>query len=316
MGAHRRTFSTDEVGSSETFAYWAEVICDVFVPLGASRRGTTGFSGRIEVSEWEEVTISRVTAGDQRVRHRRSDARDDCLVSLQVAGAGRVAQGTRVAALHPGDLAFYDATQEYELTFEQHFDQYVVQFPRRLLVERLIEPSDVCGRRIAADQPLARVVAALTRSLAEETHDLDRAARQRLSAQVIEVLATTASINLPAESRDRDHIVAAALTIAAGQLSDPGLDVSTIAGRLGYSVRTLQRAFAEGDSLVSRIRAMRLARARDLLTDPRAARLSVAEVGARVGYPDPSTFARAFRRAHGLAPTQLKLSRQGHVDGG
>ncbi len=316
VGAYRRSYSTDEVDAAEAFAYWADVICEVFVPLAASRRCANGFRGRIEVSEWDQVTISRVSAGDQRVCHDLSDARDDCLVSLQLAGSGRVAQATSVAALEPGDLAFYDASREYELTFEQHFAQYVIQFPRPLLLERLVEPEQVCGRRISAGAPLARMVAALTHSLAGETHELDQIARHRLSIQLIDILATVAGINLPASGSDRDHLVAAALDVAASRLGDPGLDVLSIAGQLGYSVRTVQRAFVGGDSLVDRIRAMRLARARDLLTDPRADQLSVAEIGARVGYPDPSTFTRAFRRAHSTTPRQFRLSRDAHADGG
>jgi len=54
---------------------------------------------------------------------------------------------------------------------------------------------------------------------------------------------------------------------------------------------------------------MRLESAQRLLSDKRYDALSVSEVAARCGFLEPSHFARRFRKAFGLGPTEFRTSR-------
>lgn len=87
-------------------------------------------------------------------------------------------------------------------------------------------------------------------------------------------------------------------------LGDPGLSPSRVAAACHVSLRCLQDAFAvTGDSPAGWIRERRLQQARaELLTSDRSA----AAIGARWGYPNPTSFGRAFRARFGAPPSTYR----------
>jgi AraC-like DNA-binding protein len=88
----------------------------------------------------------------------------------------------------------------------------------------------------------------------------------------------------------------------ADNLREP-LKLEDVAAQLCISVPTLTRRFRQetGFSVMERLQELRLRRATELL---REKRLSVKQVAAAVGIPEPSYFCRCFRRAFGCAPLQ------------
>jgi transcriptional regulator GlxA family with amidase domain len=102
----------------------------------------------------------------------------------------------------------------------------------------------------------------------------------------------------------RDDLVLAAVARMEERM-ERGETVAQIARRLGVSVWKLVRSFradvrmSPGDYF----RQMRLERANDLLIH---SSLPVHEVGLACGYTDYSAFVRAFRRAYGKTPGQLR----------
>lgn len=87
-------------------------------------------------------------------------------------------------------------------------------------------------------------------------------------------------------------------------LAEP-LTQEQLAAAGNLSRATLQRLFTAcyGTSAIDHLNRLRVARARHLLL---ATRLPVAEIGRRVGFPDPNYFARVFRRLQGVAPTVVR----------
>jgi transcriptional regulator GlxA family with amidase domain len=88
------------------------------------------------------------------------------------------------------------------------------------------------------------------------------------------------------------------------------LSLDDIARRVASSRRQLQRAYAEiGDTTFrDHLTAVRMRAAADLL---RSRALTVREVAHRVGYRQPAQFAKAFRRHHGLPPSDYRSRRGG-----
>jgi transcriptional regulator GlxA family with amidase domain len=85
--------------------------------------------------------------------------------------------------------------------------------------------------------------------------------------------------------------------------SDLALD--EIARRVASSRRQLQRAYTEVGQTTFRehLTAVRMERAAELLA---RSSITVREVAHRVGYRQPAQFAKAFRRHHGLAPSDYR----------
>jgi AraC family transcriptional regulator of adaptative response / methylphosphotriester-DNA alkyltransferase methyltransferase len=87
--------------------------------------------------------------------------------------------------------------------------------------------------------------------------------------------------------------------------SDLALD--DVARRVASSRRQLQRAYAEIGKTTFRdhLTRVRMERAAEMLAS-RA--LTVREVARRVGYRQPAQFAKAFRRCHGVAPSEFRVT--------
>jgi len=81
-----------------------------------------------------------------------------------------------------------------------------------------------------------------------------------------------------------------------------------IARRVASSRRQLQRAYAEigGTTFRDHLTSVRMERAAQLLT---RRDITVREVAHRVGYRQPAQFAKAFRRHHGVAPSDFRARR-------
>src|SRR5437763_3559010 len=83
------------------------------------------------------------------------------------------------------------------------------------------------------------------------------------------------------------------------------LTVAEVARSIGTSTRQLQRVFEESGerSFRAQLAAVRMERARDLLLDHGG---TVRSIAAAVGYSQPAQFAKAFRRHHGVAPSEMR----------
>jgi len=91
--------------------------------------------------------------------------------------------------------------------------------------------------------------------------------------------------------------------LSEGLLSD-GATETAVARRLGVTVRTLHRRLAETETSFRQMRSGLLrARAEQLLRD---GELPIAEISYLLGYAEPSTFHRAFRRWTGFAPAEWR----------
>lgn len=108
----------------------------------------------------------------------------------------------------------------------------------------------------------------------------------------------------PATVRHRTSLFEEACAIVEAEFADD-LALDAIARRVASSRRQLQRAYAEIGNTTFRdhLTAVRMERAAELL-ERRA--LTVREVAHRVGYRQPAQFAKAFRRHHGLAPSDYR----------
>ncbi|RMG14460.1 MAG: AraC family transcriptional regulator, partial [Deltaproteobacteria bacterium] len=102
----------------------------------------------------------------------------------------------------------------------------------------------------------------------------------------------------------REEVAAAVRRAVARALPSGAPSLTAVARRLGMSTRTLQRRLSEqGLSLRVLVEDTRYQLARHPL---RARPLRIAEIAFLLGYAEPATFARAFKRWAGCAPSEFR----------
>ena len=98
----------------------------------------------------------------------------------------------------------------------------------------------------------------------------------------------------------------------AKDLKEGDVSVAAIAARHRVSPRYLHKLFeSEGVTFSEFVLDQRLARAHQLLSDPRRAREKIASVALDAGFGDISYFYRAFRRRYDVLPTDVRTQAQG-----
>jgi AraC family transcriptional regulator of adaptative response / methylphosphotriester-DNA alkyltransferase methyltransferase len=110
----------------------------------------------------------------------------------------------------------------------------------------------------------------------------------------------------PATVEYRSTLYADATAIVEREYASQ-LSLDAIARRVASSRRQLQRAYAEigGTTFREQLTRVRMDRAAELLSRPG---VTVREVARRVGYRQPAQFAKAFRRAKGVAPSDFRAA--------
>ncbi len=111
----------------------------------------------------------------------------------------------------------------------------------------------------------------------------------------------------PATIRHRTSLYQDAVAIVEGEFESE-LSLDDIARRVASSRRQLQRAYAEIGCTTFRehLTAVRMNHAAEML---QGRGLTVREIAHRVGYRQPAQFAKAFRRHHGVPPSDFRAKR-------
>jgi AraC family transcriptional regulator, regulatory protein of adaptative response / methylphosphotriester-DNA alkyltransferase methyltransferase len=115
-------------------------------------------------------------------------------------------------------------------------------------------------------------------------------------------------VQRPSTIRHRTSLLQDAVEIVEAEYATE-LSLDDIARRVASSRRQLQRAYAEIGNTTFRdhLTKVRMERAAELLA---VRGMTIRDVAFRVGYRQPAQFAKAFRRHHGLPPSDFRASRR------
>ena len=120
-------------------------------------------------------------------------------------------------------------------------------------------------------------------------------------------------VQRPSTVRHRTSLFDDAVAIVESEFASD-LSLDDIARRVASSRRQLQRAYSEIGNTTFRehLTRVRMHRAAEMLL---GRSLTVREVAYRVGYRQPAQFAKAFRRHHGMSPSDFRAARRSSSDG-
>ncbi|MBN9794390.1 AraC family transcriptional regulator [Pseudonocardia sp. TMWB2A] len=304
-------FDTATVPEGERLARWSSSVHAQLGTLDVLPRAGRTVSGRISGTRLGAGRVSRLAAGPHRFvraqRHIDPSAEAGLHAALIRQGRSVAVQGGREVVLGAGDVVVLDGGSPFTLTAVDPFDYTICTQPIGMAGVRRAQVARMRAVRFDGRDGMGAVVATLLDSLhrvaAAELSGPALDGVQRTMANLFAILAGSQS---DGQASGSVH-VERAREVIEGLLPEADLGPALVAARCGISVGHLHRLFAEtGTSVAAVIREQRLRRCRAELGDARSAHLTVAEVGARWGYPSPAWFGRAFRARFGCSPARYR----------
>jgi AraC-like DNA-binding protein len=306
-----------EAGGVEQFETMSRLVSERLIPMQLSTEDVGRFQGGVRSASLGVVQLCDMWAHNdviaRRTRKLISSTDPDYLkVSVQMHGSSVVSQGDQQAALGPGDFILYDTARPYQYSAGASVHLRAVVFPRDALrlspaqLQRLtIRP--ISGREglgFMVSQYFAALGRQLDTSACSASWYLSEATLDLLAASFAERLAYTGTTELDS---GKAGLLLRVRAYIEHRLSDPDLDVATIAGAHHISVRYLQKLFeGQEQTATGWIRAQRLEHCRRDLANPALAEEPVTSIAAHWGLIDAAHFSRLFKSTYGLAPRDYR----------
>lgn len=302
----RFMLDTRELAPSIRFDAW-RAFWQPAVNVVATRREAAGFQGSARLRRLGRYVLLEAEADAADYRRARSeglrDGLDQWLVALRLAQAG-----DKPAELHLGSLSLGFGLREVGGRWCGVFIQ-----PTRL---PQLAPVFATGRVVPLQSPAARMLGGMLPRIAASASEIAPADAPRLEAALSSML--TACLMgwemRPAVTRQQLGSARRAQVVALvdAALGDPELSPAVLVARSGISRSELYRCFTPAGGIARVIQLRRLRHAyRELARHDGPS--SVSRIGEAVGFLDPSSFSRAFRREFGCTPSQVLARRPPHA---
>jgi AraC-like DNA-binding protein len=307
-------WSTEAVAPEQRLDYWIGAVCEGFLEMDITTPQSRSFEAELTSAPLGCLQLNRVSGTAQDVyRTRRAIARGHAPVYYLLCktdSAWVAAQHDRQARMLPGDLLLVDARHCYEFHLTESCDTLSLELPADWVERWLPDPHAQVARRIDGSQGFGAALAAFARQLHPEVTQCPPLPAELLVDQLGALLALATAGPAPGPTPCSTGLRQRIGNVLRERHAEAGLTAAQVACGLGIGERTLHRALAaEGMTFACLLAECRVATARRLLADARFDRLTVAEIGRRVGLADASHFVRVMRRHTGLTPGELRLQR-------
>jgi len=314
-----RHWSTDDVLPAQRLDYWVDAVCEGFLEMAVSSPGAASFASSLDSVGCGPIGVNRVRGSAQDVFRTPAaiarSTRNYFYLLCKTDAPWTTVQAGRSARLLPNDMVLVDSRRSYEFHFPTTADTVSLQLPTDWLSSWIVDPSARVACRIDGQSGWGLALSSFARALSPEVAAAPPLPPALLSDQLGALLALSTQGGAQGTVGRRGEADAFALharivDMVRQRHAEPGLTASDVALALGLSTRTLHRKLAgTGTTFAQCLMACRMAAARRMLADARFDRVSVAEIGRRVGLADASHFARACRQQLGALPAQLRRRR-------
>ncbi|TWO71647.1 helix-turn-helix domain-containing protein [Caenimonas sedimenti] len=309
-------WSTASSTPSRRFEQWREACAEHVYALSLERSDDGPFDGRIARRQLGALDVTDIRCDRHVVRRTGSDIRQqpgaDFYVYLQRRGQVWMEQGSRTEVVQPGDMIIADPNVAFSTGTDGSFDLRIWRIPRERLAPLLaLGSGELPMVKLARHNGEGALVSDWLDALLRNAHATSPASLDLATS----TLCTLVAGAVGASPETQQHGPAARRQALLQQVmrriesSATDLDFSSVrvAGEFGISLRTLHQLFALSDTTFHDfLTSVRLARASELLREPRHQHTSTIEVGFAAGFAEASTFYRRFKQRYGVTPGEYR----------
>lgn len=310
-------WSTDDVPQPQRLDYWIGAVCEGFEEVVLSGALRAEFRASLEAAYCGQIAVSKADGSAQtltRTRGAISRSVDSSFYLVcKLDAPCEAGQDEGLTRLLPGDCMLFDSTRPYKLHSAGSADAMTLQLPVKWVESWLTNPEALCGLRIDGGAGWGRPLSSFIQQFTPQMAGAPPLPAKLMTDQLGSLLAL--STNAFATDRDDSSRAIASFVRKATECvqerhTEFGLTAQVIAQELHISERTLHRYFAQsGATFLQHLMRHRMTVAERMLRDPRFDRLTVSEVGRRVGLADTSHFIRQCKGATGVTPAALRRAR-------
>ena len=307
-----QVFSTDLVPVSDRLDAWlwnARQICGSCQFQFHKHCSFHGSIDRRKIGDFESTLFSSSAVSfDKLPQVALQSEHRACVVITQVAGMRQYRQAGKVAVLKKGDTTLIDSAVPWSSECAGDCTRLYLRVPRLDVESRLRAVPIPFASRIPG-----RGLGAALFHMATSLHQQADALTQEQASAAIDAYLSLLSACLggpaavPAGEPHSAQFLHRAEKYIEDHLPDATLSPSTIAAALGISVRHLHRVFSCRDATVADwIRAQRLQRCWQDLSNPRLREKSITEIAFFWGFNDSAHFSHAFKHHFGVCPRSFR----------
>ena len=309
----QRRWSTRDVDSRHALAYWVETVSRTFLEIDIDSPEREHFHAQLDQSELGPATLCVLEADPQTVRRTRArivHSRYPAYFLLGLrTGQLRLQQYGRESHIRAGECIMVDSKEPYRLDCLSSTRCVAVRFPQDWLRNWLPTAESFANVPFPATAGWGAALSAALASLDTGWEEELALPEGVVAEQIAALLALAAGPKAQAYTAS-DKLSRRILRTLCDRCREPGLAPGQVAEAHGISKRYLHYLFAHAHTTFrNELMRMRLDSAHRLLTDQRFDNVSISEIAARCGFVEPSHFAKRFRRAFSLGPTEFRAVR-------
>ncbi|MEM9778060.1 MAG: helix-turn-helix domain-containing protein [Chloroflexota bacterium] len=309
--------STSQVPQRESFTFWNDFICDVFVRLNSQRLDTAPFSGGVSFFGLDKIGFATVYSSPVEVSRSKPDiaqtSKSYFKISFQLEGVANLEQGGRKTILSPGDWAFYDCTQPYKLRFPQTYKQLVLKVPHTHLLGQIPVLEDLTATKVSGQNGMATLARNLIVDTENQFDGLPNQNHAQVSNTILSLLIASINSNLSGQQLNRDQKDVWRIKVKNyidANFKDSNLSVEKIARQFNFSKRYIFGLFENEPTTAAKyIQQKRLALSQQLLDNPLCAHQTIGDIATICGFSSEAHFGRVFKQQTGMSPRAYRLSR-------
>ena len=298
---------------AEKLPAWAAALND-FALSPRLAGGDGAFHGRVErFRSPRGISFSMLESGPQRLQPM-DDRRDEIFwLSMVLEGQSTLLRdGDAPSPLAPGDILYGKRGADGALDIRTPFRMAMVNIPTALLAQASLVPLPTRIVHLRNRAGTTRVLGAMLAAVAESLDQLDDAGSFAIEGALVQLVVSTlfdhtGLVPLGGLASSRAAVLRRIWQSVEQRLADGDLALATIAAEHRLSTRYVQLLFEEsGTTFRGHVRARRLEKCREALSDPLNANVSITEICLHWGFGDSASFSRAFRDAYDCTPTAYR----------